>query len=69
MRDLNSCVVLKGLQFCPKKLHEKYDFCPKKKYTINVCSFVHKKKLYESLKFLQEIKKNECSKTFCDYFA
>jgi len=25
--------------------------------------------LYESLKFLQEIKKNECSKTFCDYFA
>ena len=28
-----------------------------------------KNKLYESLKFLQEIKKNECSKTFCDYFA
>jgi len=28
-----------------------------------------KNKLYESLKFLQEIKKNEYSKTFCDYFA
>ena len=65
MRDLNSCVALKGLQFCPKKLHEKYDFCPrKKKYMINVCSFVHKNKLYESLKFLQEIKKMNVVKLF-----
>jgi len=42
MRDLNSCVVLKGLQFCPKKLHEKYDFCQKKKKKKKI--FLKKKK-------------------------